>query len=240
MRIYARQIAPGMVQQMQAHCQDCGGEGKIISDKDRCTACRGNKTVREKKILEVAIERGMSHGQRIVFRGEAHEAPDTVPGDIVFVLQQKEHEVLKRKGPDLFFEKTLTLAEALCGFKFAVPHLDGRLLLITSNEGDIVKPGAYKAVYDEGMPTWQRPTDRGRLFIHFDVAFPAPGDLSDRETAALLSLLPPRPSLEVDVSACQEVRVSDVDMETEMQRQRQNAQDEEEDDPRGRVQCAQQ
>lgn len=44
-------------------------------------------------------------------------------------------------GPDLFFEKTLTLSEALCGYKFVVPHLDGRQLLVSANEGDIVKPG---------------------------------------------------------------------------------------------------
>jgi DnaJ family protein A protein 2 len=145
-------------------------------------------------------------------------------------------------GTDLFYEKTLTLSEALCGFKFAVPHLDGRQLLVASNEGDIVKPGCFKAVYDEGMPTWQRPQDKGRLFIHFDVAFPEPGDLSDKETAALATLLPARPTLEVDLEACQEVSVSDVDMEQELRRQKERQMEEEEDeDPRGgRVQCAQQ
>ena len=123
-----------------------------------------------------------------------------------------------------------------------MPHLDNRQLLVSSNEGDIVKPGSFKAVYDEGMPTWQRPTDKGRLFIHFDVAFPEPGDLSDKETAALASLLPPRPTLDVDLESCQEVSVSDVDMEQELRRQKERQmEEEEEEDPRGgRVQCAQQ
>ena len=148
----------------------------------------------------------------------------------------------RRAGSDLFYEKTLTLSEALCGFKFAIPHLDGRQLLVASNEGDVVKPGSFKAVYDEGMPTWQRPLDKGRLFIHFDVAFPEPGDLGDKEIAALADLLPPRPSLEVDIESCQEVSVSDIDMEQELRRQKERQMEEEdEDDPRGgRVQCAQQ
>lgn len=240
-KIALRQIAPGMVQQMQVVCPDCRGAGQVISEKDKCPACRGNKTVQDKKILEVQVERGMVHNQKIVFRGEADEAPDTVPGDIIFVVQQKEHPVFKRKGSDLFFEKTLTLAEALCGFKFAIPHLDGRQLLVSSAEGDIVKPGSFKAIYDEGMPTHGRPTDRGRLFIHFDVAFPHPGDLSDSEVAALASLLPPRPPLDVDIDRCMEVACSDVDMEAEMRRQRERATEAEEEDPRGgRVQCAQQ
>ena len=66
--------------------------------------------------------------------------PDTETGDIVFVIQEKEHAVFKRKGDDLFMEHTLTLAEALCGFEFLVNHLDGRQLLIKSNPGEIIKP----------------------------------------------------------------------------------------------------
>ena len=70
--------------------------------------------------------------------------PDTETGDIVFVIQEKEHAVFKRKGEDLFMEHTLTLAEALCGFEFLVNHLDGRQLLIKSNPGEIIKPSELK------------------------------------------------------------------------------------------------
>ena len=69
--------------------------------------------------------------------------PDTTTGDIVFVLQLKEHPKFKRKGDDLFVEHTLTLTEALCGFHFPLTHLDGRQLLIKSNVGEIVKPGNF-------------------------------------------------------------------------------------------------
>ena len=67
--------------------------------------------------------------------------PDTVTGDIVFVLQQKEHPRFKRKGDDLFVEHTLSLTEALCGFRFVLTHLDGRQLLVKSNPGEVIKPG---------------------------------------------------------------------------------------------------
>ena len=67
--------------------------------------------------------------------------PDTVTGDIVFVLQQKEHPKFKRKGDDLSVEHMLTLPEALCGFQFILTHLDGRQLLIKSQPGEVVKPG---------------------------------------------------------------------------------------------------
>lgn len=62
-------------------------------------------------------------------------------GDIVFVLQQKDHSKFKRKGDDLFVEHSLSLTEALCGFQFVLTHLDGRQLLIKSKPGEVVKPG---------------------------------------------------------------------------------------------------
>jgi DnaJ-class molecular chaperone len=48
--------------------------GQTISEKDKCPQCRGNKVVQEKKILEVNVEKGMMHNQKIVFQGEADEA----------------------------------------------------------------------------------------------------------------------------------------------------------------------
>lgn len=67
--------------------------------------------------------------------------PDTIAGDIVFVLQLKEHPKFKRKFDDLYVEHTISLTEALCGFQFALTHLDGRQLLIKSNPGEVIKPG---------------------------------------------------------------------------------------------------
>lgn len=126
MRIMIRQLAPGMVQQMQSVCTDCNGEGKVtcpvkksssslnysglvctdsspqtlwpilgevISEKDRCKKCEGKKVVKEVKILEVHVDKGMKHGQKITFGGEADQAPGVEPGDIVLVLQEKDNEV---------------------------------------------------------------------------------------------------------------------------------------------------
>lgn len=49
--------------------------------------------VKEVKILEVHVDKGMKHGQKITFGGEADQAPGVEPGDIVLVLQEKDNEV---------------------------------------------------------------------------------------------------------------------------------------------------
>merc|ERR1712038_2189126 len=60
----------------------------------------------------------------------------------VFVLKQLEHAEFKRKGADLFIERKISLAEALCGFETELTHLDGRKLLIKTSPGEVVKPMA--------------------------------------------------------------------------------------------------
>ncbi len=197
-------------------------------------------------MLEVVVEKGMQNGQKITFPGEADEAPDTVTGDIVFILQQKEHPKFKRKGDDLVVEHTLSLTEALCGFQFILTHLDGRQLLIKSNPGEVIKPDQFKGINDEGMPMYQRPFMRGKLYINFSVDFP--DSLSPDQCKALEAVLPPRSSVQLtdmELDECEETTLHDVNMEEEMRRKQQASQeayDEDEDMPGGaqRVQCAQQ
>ncbi|KAK3408309.1 hypothetical protein EUGRSUZ_J00583 [Eucalyptus grandis] len=246
MKVTIRQLGPSMIQQMQQACNECKGTGETINEKDRCPQCKGDKVVPEKKVLEVVVEKGMQNGQKITFPGEADEAPDTVTGDIVFILQQKEHPKFKRKGDDLFVEHTLSLTEALCGFQFVLTHLDGRQLLIKSNPGEVVKPDSFKAINDEGMPMYQRPFMKGKLYIHFTVDFPE--SLSPEQVEALQSVLPQKPAsqlTEMELDECEETTLHDVNIEEEMRRKQQaqaEAYDEDDDMPSGaqRVQCAQQ
>ncbi len=115
---------------MQTTCDKCNGEGTTMKEADKCKVCKGAKVVKEKKTLEVFVTKGMKHGDRIPFRGEADEAPNTIPGDVLVVLQQKEHDVFKRDGNNLFMKKQITLQESLCGFNMKIPHLDGRTLKV--------------------------------------------------------------------------------------------------------------
>ena len=56
--IRINQIAPGMIQQIRAHCSDCDGQGEKINAKDKCKTCDGKKIIRERKIIEVHIDKG--------------------------------------------------------------------------------------------------------------------------------------------------------------------------------------
>ena len=63
----------------------CRGEGKIVDPADKCTACGGEKIVRERKQLEVHIEKGMRHGSKITMTEEG----DQEPGNFVLIFNQR-------------------------------------------------------------------------------------------------------------------------------------------------------
>ncbi|XP_062501778.1 dnaJ homolog subfamily A member 2-like [Corticium candelabrum] len=195
--VMVRQLGPGMVQQMQTACTDCHGQGEIIDDKFRCKTCNGQKVVQEKKVLEVNIERGMKSGQRIPLRKEGDQLPGTTPGDIIIVLQEKEHELFHRDEADLIIDHKIGLTEALCGFKMTVQHLDGRVLLLNYKPGEIIQPDCIRGVIEEGMPVYRRPKDKGHLYVKFTVIFPESHWIDADQIKTLERFLSPRPEYEI-------------------------------------------
>lgn len=171
------QIGPGIVQHMENTCSVCKGQREVYADKDRCKQCSGKKTVRDRKILEVHIDKGMRDQQKIVFSGEGDQEPDIPAGDIVVILDEREHPVFKRVNEDLVMVLHLPLVEALCGFQRVVKTLDQRDLVITSIPGEVIKHEEVKCVMGEGMPRYKEPFERGRLLIQFMVQFPETLDI---------------------------------------------------------------
>lgn len=191
-KMQIRQIGPGMIQQMQSVCATCKGQGKMFNDKDRCRVCHGKKISRENKVLDVHIDKGMKHGQKITFHGEGDQTPDIPPGDIIIILQQKPHEVFTRSGNDLTCTHSVGITEALCGFEFTLKQLDGRCLVIRSPRGKVIIPGSQRCVIGEGMPTYRMPFEKGNLYVKFEVTFPPDDFISESDVKSLEALLPAR------------------------------------------------
>ena len=57
-QVRVHQLGPGFIQQMQSACSECEGQGERINPKDRCKECQGRKITRERKVLEVHIDKG--------------------------------------------------------------------------------------------------------------------------------------------------------------------------------------
>merc|ERR1719481_841971 len=195
MQVRIQQLGPGMMQQIQSMCGECHGEGEKIDPKLRCKKCNGKKVNRERKILEVQVDKGMEDGQKITFGSEGDQEPGMEPGDIIIVLDEKEHPIFKRSGIDLIMQQNVNITEALCGFKKTVPTLDDRTLVIQTVAGEVIKPNDLKCVYGEGMPTYRNPFEKGKLIVKFAIDFPEA--LDPHVAQKLEALLPPKPKLRI-------------------------------------------
>ena len=239
MMVRLRQIGPGMVQQIQMQCPQCSGSGYSV------------KKQKERQVLEVNIEKGMRNGEKIRFRGMSDDQPNAEPGDILFILQEKDHAVFQRKNNDLLIKKEITLLEALTGYEFPVTHLDGRTIIIKSQPGEIIRPDNgspsepfIKCVEDEGMPKAGSPFEKGRLFIYFRIVFPRQGSLNATAISALKSALPnPNPIEPYDPETTDVLHTDTVDLKDFGKKEASGGDaydsDEEGGDGKGGVQCQQ-
>ena len=67
-----RPLGPGMMQQIQQRCSQCGGSGYATPLSDRCNTCDGSCLVAEKKVFEVHVEKV----RRALFAADATESSD--------------------------------------------------------------------------------------------------------------------------------------------------------------------
>ncbi|KAL4967465.1 type I HSP40 co-chaperone YDJ1 [Aspergillus stella-maris] len=243
MKTMMRQMGP-MIQRFQTVCPDCNGEGETIRDKDRCRNCHGKKTVVERKVLHVHVDRGVKNGHKIEFRGEGDQLPGVMPGDVVFEIEQKPHPRFQRKDDDLFYQAEIDLLTALGGGTINIEHLDERWLSVTIAPGEVITPGAIKVIKGQGMPSF-RHHDHGNLYIQFDVKFPEKDELQNLHL--LEQVLPPRKG---QAQAPTDAMVEDFELEEVDGNERSQARahgaagmdDDDDDVPPGaeRVQCASQ
>lgn len=182
--ITTQQFGP-MIQQSQSVCGSCQGKGMIIQPKDICQVCKGVGTIKEKTPFEITIEPGAEDGHEYHFPGASDEALGHDPGDLIIRIKEKTHPVFQRVQDSLVMVRKISLAEALCGFKFTTKFLDGQNLVVSSEPGKVMKPGDMLVINGKGMPK-KASKKQGNLFVQIQVDFPPELPESSRQGLAEL------------------------------------------------------
>ncbi|KAL8278799.1 hypothetical protein RQP46_008868 [Phenoliferia psychrophenolica] len=139
----------------------------------------------EGKTLEVNVKPGWKSGTRVKFAGAGNETASTSQ-DIVFVIEEKPHELFKRDGDDLILTVKVPLVDALSGptppatFSRTVKTLDGRTLHYdlpypsVKYGGPPLRPGQTIKIAGEGMPISKKasPKKKGDLLVKVEIEFP--------------------------------------------------------------------
>ncbi|KAJ4958154.1 hypothetical protein NE237_025265 [Protea cynaroides] len=128
------------------------------------------RLIQESEILTITVKPGWKKGTKITFPDKGNEQTNQLPADLVFVIDEKPHNVYQRDGNDLITNHKVTLAEALGGTTVNIKTLDGRDLDIPVT--NIVSPGYELVIAGEGMPIAKESRKRGNLHIKFEVKFP--------------------------------------------------------------------
>ena len=150
-----------------------GKKKKLNVKRKRIIEVDGKQQViEEKKKLIIPIERGMKDEQQIRFEGEADQIPGYKPGDIIITLIENEHPFFQRDSDNLIIVKNINLYDNY-DLTFDIKHLDSRILRITKLDSDALHLNdSLRIIKGEGMPQYKSSTEKGDLFIRFNLVIP--------------------------------------------------------------------
>ena len=107
-----------------ATCQQCGGEGRIVTEP--CKECRGSGRQRQRRRLAVRIPAGVSDEAQMRLTGEGDAGLNGgPPGNIYAAIHVQPHELFQRENSDIIYDLEVNIAQAALGAAVKVPTLDG-------------------------------------------------------------------------------------------------------------------
>ncbi|KAG8045496.1 hypothetical protein GUJ93_ZPchr0008g12541 [Zizania palustris] len=160
-----------------------GGVGSMRGDPRSVQGCNkkmkisreiidvSRRVSQEEEILTIDVKPGWKKGTKITFPEKGNEAPNMTPADIVFILEEKPHEIFTREGNDLVITEKISLVEALTGYTAHIITLDARSISVPINS--VIHPSYEEVVPGEGMPMPKDPNKKGNLRIRFNIKFPS-------------------------------------------------------------------
>ena len=175
-----RQTMLGMMQ-TQSACPNCGGEGKIISEK--CPHCAGEGIVRKEDIVTAKTPAGVSEGMTLSMSGQGNAARrGGVPGDLLIVIEEEKDAELQREDNNIIYNLILDFPTAVFGGKVEVPTIDGRARL-TIEPG--TQPGKILRLRGKGLPS---PNSYGNGDMLVNIMVYVPQTLTKEEREAIEKL----------------------------------------------------
>ncbi len=153
--------------QVQQPCPKCHGTGEYIPNP--CPNCKGEGYLRDTKVLEIKIPKGINAGQRIRVSGKGEPGKNGGrAGDLFVTIYIKDHDIFSRDGDDLHMSLPISFVTAALGGEVNVPTLEGESR-ITLPEG--TQTGKTFRLRGKGMSRL-RDDNKGDLYLHTEVETP--------------------------------------------------------------------
>ncbi|MCL4164942.1 UNVERIFIED_CONTAM: hypothetical protein GTU68_041509, partial [Idotea baltica] len=111
--------------QTAATCSTCHGAGEMLDKKPKGADAQG--MVAKEEGVAIKIPPGVVEGVQLKVAGKGNEAPGNngISGDLLVVIQEKPHELLKREGNNLHYDMYINFSEAALGIQKEIDTLTG-------------------------------------------------------------------------------------------------------------------
>ncbi len=162
--------------QTQSTCNVCHGAGKMIDH--RPSGADENGLKRQEEVIEIDIPAGVEEGMQLSVTGKGNAGPfNGIPGDLIVVIEEVEHEELKRDGENLHYEAYVSFVDAVLGETIEIPTISGKAK-IKVDPG--TQSGKVLRLKGKGLPNIQG-YGHGDLFVHINIWTPSKISKEERE-----------------------------------------------------------
>jgi molecular chaperone DnaJ len=162
-------------------CNVCNGTGKSIDHRPSDADAQGLK--RQEEVIEIDIPAGVEDGMQLNVQGKGNAGPfNGVAGDLLVVIEEVQHESLRRDGEHLHHEAFISFIDAALGCSIEVPTIGGKAK-IKVDPG--TQSGKMLRLRGKGIPNIHG-YGTGDLFVHLNVWTPTKLSKSEKETLELL------------------------------------------------------
>jgi len=132
----------------ESACPVCKGDGQTVTDP--CGSCGGSGVVQTETTVTVEIPAGVSEGNYITVPQKGDAGRGGGPsGDLIVVLQEKQHDFFARHGADLLCDLEITFSEAALGCSKIIETFENKVSLKIPNGTQSEKVFKLK---DKGLP----------------------------------------------------------------------------------------
>ena len=156
----------GRMQQTSV-CPRCEGNGKIIDNRPSGVPPDG--MIKKEKTINIKVPAGVESGNYMTVQGQGNENIQGVPGDLLVVFGEKDHQYFVRDGENIFIEITISYPDAVFGTKIDIPTLDG---VSTLKIPPGIQSGKLLRMRAKGFPML-RSSSRGDQIVRVVVNIPS-------------------------------------------------------------------
>ncbi len=149
-------------------CPTCRGTGQVIDHKPAGSDAYG--LIVKEELVEIDIPPGVTDGVQLKVSGKGNEAPgqNGINGDLLVIIQEKEHELFTREGKNIHYQLYISIPEAVLGTEKQIQTLQGKVK-IKIEAG--TQSGKVFRLRGKGIPSLEG-YENGDMLIHVNVWVP--------------------------------------------------------------------